>query len=165
MSDFLIRPATQNDVPGIAFVHYTSWIETYTGLVDDAYLKTLSVERSLKRAGNALENVTVAEMNGEIVGFCRRGACRDQDVPNCGEVVAIYILKKAQGMGIGRALIEEAPSALSAAGYAQCKLWALASNEHASGFYKKMGFTPDGDETFLQLGSPTRCIRFTRPLP
>lgn len=162
MSDFLIRPAAQSDVPGIAFVHYTSWIETYTGLIDDAYLKTLSVERQLKRAGNELENVTVAELNGEVVGFCRRGACRDRDASNCGEVMAIYILKKAQGMGIGRALMEEA---LSASGYTQCKLWALANNEHAAGFYKKMGFTPDGSETFLPLGSPARCIRFTRPLP
>ena len=165
MSDFLIRPATPNDVPGIAFVHYTSWIETYTGLIDDAYLKTLSVERSLKRAGNELENVIVAEFNGEVVGFCRRGACRDQDVSKCGEVMAIYILKKAQGMGIGRALMEKTLSTLSASGYTQCKLWALANNEHAAGFYKKMGFTLDGSETFLPLGSPARCIRFTRPLP
>ena len=145
MSDFLIRPANPNDVPGIAFVHYTSWIETYTGLIDDAYLKTLSVERQLKRAGNELENVTVAEMDGEIA--------------------TIYILKKAQGMGIGRALTEKALSMLSASGYMQCKLWALANNEHAAGFYKKMGFAPDGGETFLQLGSPARCIRFTRALP
>ena len=165
MSDFLIRPAAQSDVPGIAFVHYTSWIETYTGLIDDAYLKTLSVERQLKRAGNELENVTVAELNGEVVGFCRRGACRDQDASNCGEVMAIYILKKAQGMGIGRALMEKALSALSASGYTQCKLWALANNEHAAGFYKKMGFTPDGSETFLPLCSSARCIRFTRLLP
>lgn len=165
MSDFLIRPAAQSDVPGIAFVHYTSWIETYTGLIDDAYLKTLSVERQLKRAGNELENVIVAELNGEVVGFCRRGAYRDQDVSKCGEVMAIYILKKAQGMGIGRALMEKALSALSASGYTQCKLWALANNEHAAGFYEKMGFAPDGGETFLQLGSPARCIRFTRALP
>lgn len=165
MSDFLIRPANPNDVPGIAFAHYTSWVETYTGLIDDAYLKTLSVERQLKRAGNELENVTVAEMDGEIVGFCRRGAYRDQDVSKCGEVMAIYILKKAQGMGIGRALMEKALSMLSASGYTQCKLWALANNAHAAGFYKKMGFAPDGGETFLQLGSPARCIRFTRSLP
>ena len=104
-------------------------------------------------------------MDGEIVGFCRRGACRDQDASNCGEVMAIYILKKAQGMGIGRALTEKALSMLSASGYTQCKLWALANNEHAAGFYKKMGFAPDGGETFLQLGSPARCIRFTRSLP
>ena len=165
MSDFLIRPANPNDIPGIAFVHYTSWIETYTGLIDDAYLKTLSVERQLKRAGNELENVIVAELNGEVVGFCRRGAYRDQDVSKCGEVMAIYILKKAQGMGIGRALMEKALSSLSASGYTQCKLWALANNAHAAGFYKKMGFAPDGGETFLQLGSPARCIRFTRSLP
>ena len=150
MSDFLIRPANPNDVPGIAFVHYTSWIETYTGLIDDAYLKTLSVERQLKRAGNELENVT---------------ACRDEDASSCGEIATIYILKKAQGMGIGRALTEKALSMLSASGYTQCKLWALANNEHAAGFYKKMGFAPDGGETFLQLGSPARCIRFTRALP
>lgn len=165
MSDFLIRPANQDDVPGIAFVHYTSWIETYTGLIDDAYLKTLSVERQLKRTGNELETVTVAEMNGEVVGFCRRGACRDEDATNCGEIMAIYILKKAQGMGIGRALTEEALSALSASGYTQCKLWALANNERAAGFYKKMGFMPDGGEIFLQLGSPAKCLRFTRSLP
>lgn len=165
MSDFLIRPANPNDVPGIAFVHYTSWVETYTGLIDDAYLKTLSVERQLKRAGNELENVTVAEMDGEIVGFCRCGACRDEDASSCGEIATIYILKKAQGMGIGRVLTEKALSMLSASGYTQCKLWALANNEHAAGFYKKMGFAPDGGETFLQLGSPARCIRFTRALP
>ena len=57
------------------------------------------------------------------------------------------------------AMMEKALSALSAAGYTQCKLWALANNEHAAGFYKKMGFAPDGGETFLQLGSPARCIR------
>lgn len=157
MQSFTLRPADWEDLPAFKHIARTTLTEDIPALFDPNKL--------LEDKKIGFEYIMAAEQNGEIVGFCRRGACRDEDASSCGEIATIYILKKAQGMGIGRALTEKAISMLSASGYTQCKLWALANNEHAAGFYKKMGFAPDGGETFLQLGSPARCIRFTRALP
>lgn len=45
---FRIFPAAPGDIPTIAQLHYQCWIETYTGLIDQAYLDQLSPQRSRK---------------------------------------------------------------------------------------------------------------------
>lgn len=42
--NFLIREANFQDAQGIANVHVSSWIETYTGIVPESYLAELSKE-------------------------------------------------------------------------------------------------------------------------
>ena len=41
----MIRPATVDDAAAVAHVHVSSWRSTYRGLMPDAVLDSLSVER------------------------------------------------------------------------------------------------------------------------
>lgn len=102
----VLRAMTPADTDGKGFVHYQSWQETYAGLVDENYLARMSVEKCRAMAHRYPESTIVAELNGKIVGFSCYGPCRTPGCEGMGEVMAIYILKEAQGLGIGRKLMD-----------------------------------------------------------
>ena len=72
MNDFIIRKATINDSNGKGYVHYKSWIETYTGLFPDEIMEKSSLEqRSVKLAKEHPENTYVAFIvDQKIVRVC-----------------------------------------------------------------------------------------------
>ncbi|WP_404430830.1 GNAT family N-acetyltransferase [Sutcliffiella horikoshii] len=105
-----IRKAILSDKKGIAKVHVESWKTTYANIVPDEYLNNLTYESREQIWINSIPNggVYVAENNeGEIVGFSSGGKERSGKYDGFdGELYAIYILKKYQGQGIGKALIQ-----------------------------------------------------------
>ncbi|MBP3704989.1 MAG: GNAT family N-acetyltransferase [Clostridia bacterium] len=160
-----IRPATVEDAAAIGYVHYKSWQETYAGLVDPEFLASQTLERSVKNMEWAWKDICAAVYNGKIVGFCGCSAARDEDVgPTVGEVQGIYLLQEAQGIGLGRMLMEDALQRLRAAGYSEVILWVLKGNEKAIRFYEKAGFQPDGAEKTAVLGTPVTELRYRRRL-
>lgn len=160
-----IRPATAQDVPALALVHHTAWQETYTGLIDQAYLDARTVERSAKNMEIAWPTLHVAVCDDRVVGFSGHSASRDADVPPLtGEIQGIYLLRDFQHMGIGRALMEVALEYLRSAGYKRAYLWVLDSNAQAIRFYEKAGFHPDGATKTAVLGTPVTELRYIRDL-
>ena len=81
----------------------------------------------------------------------------------CGEVFAIYILKEAQGLGIGRKLMDAAFEKLSE--YDTIVIWVLKGNDHAFGFYEHYGFKYHGVEAPILIGTPNTELRliYRRP--
>lgn len=161
-----IRPATAQDVPALALVHHTAWQETYTGLIDQAYLDARTVERSAKNMEIAWPTLHVAVCDGRVVGFCGCGASRDEDLrqQNMGEIQGLYLLQAYQHLGLGRALMEVALEYLRSAGYKRAYLWVLDSNAQAIRFYEKAGFHPDGATKTAVLGTPVTELRYIRDL-
>jgi len=82
-----IRIATPDDAHGLAVMHIASWHETYTGLLPDKILSSLSVESRAAAWAKimqepATEHSTViylAEHQETIIGF---GSCGAQRVPS-----------------------------------------------------------------------------------
>ena len=70
----------------------------------------------------------------------------------CGEVYAIYILKEAQGLGIGRKLMDAAFEKLSE--YNTIVIWVLKGNTNAFGFYEHYGFRFHGTVAPIMIGTP-----------
>ncbi len=86
----------------------------------------------------------VAELGGKIVGFCGCGASRDADRKGFGVIDSIYILKGAQGLGIGKGLLDAAfRELLPGLGVT---VWAPKENRSAIGFFENYGFQADGAE-------------------
>lgn len=56
MSSLLIRKATVDDAERKGYVHFQSWIETYTGFFPDDIISNLSLERCVKLAREYPEN-------------------------------------------------------------------------------------------------------------
>ncbi|WP_404349413.1 GNAT family N-acetyltransferase [Sutcliffiella horikoshii] len=106
----IIRKGILSDTKGIAKVHVESWKTTYANIVPDEYFNKLTYESREQIWINSIPNggVYVAENNeGEIVGFSSGGKERSGKYDGFdGELYAIYILKKYQGQGIGKALIQ-----------------------------------------------------------
>jgi hypothetical protein len=91
-----IREVTQDtlsaDLPAIARVHLETWHTTYTGIVPQAYLDSLTFENRLERwqkhsANIGLERrLFVAVLDGQIVGFADCGKERNADPEFDGEL-------------------------------------------------------------------------------
>lgn len=154
-----IRDSRPEDADGKGYVHYTSWQETYPGLVDPEYLSRMRLERCQDLARRWPERTIVAELEGKIVGF----SCYGVNFSGQQEVFGLYLLKEAQGLGIGRRLMDAAMQKLDAD--QPIYLWVLKGNEHAIGFYEHYGFRLNGTEQEILLGTPNTELRmvFCRP--
>ena len=153
----IIRKATREDADGKGYVHYKSWIETYTGLFPDEVIKGLSLERSIDIAREHPENTYVAIVDDKIVGFSCYLESRDEDLLDYGEIMAIYILQQYQSRGIGRLLIKSCYEELSH--YSGISLWAFKSNLNAINFYESEGFIKDGKQKYLYGKEVIRMIK------
>ena len=160
--DFHLRPAVPADAPGCAYVHHTSWVETYSALLPASHWETDTLTKRVETWQRWLDrgaDATVAEVDGRVIGFAIAGASRrvgEHHPVRDRELFSLYTLAAHHGGGAGQALLEAAlPADIPA------QLWVAEENPRARAFYRRNGFTPDGaryrDET-LDLAE-VRLIR------
>lgn len=154
----IIKPMeSSSEIEGKAYVHWKSWQEAYRGLIDQAYLDSLTLDKCVKTAYQWPDNILVAKDGDKIIGFVAYGSCQDDALPETGEVFAIYVLSKYYGKKVGYALMQAALCALSE--YRQITLWVLKGNTRAIRFYEKCGFRFDGTEKPITLGEENTELR------
>lgn len=95
--------------------------------------------------------------NNMIIGFSCYVESRDSDLEDTGEIMAVYILKDYQGLGIGKRLMDACYKELS--NFSKLSLWVLRSNNKAVAFYKKQGFNADGKSKLLHGKEVIRMIK------
>ena len=142
---------TDAEIKGKAYVHRKAWQETYTGLIDRRYLDAMTLEKYERLAYRWRENVLIAKEGERVIGFCSYGKCRDDDLPDAGEITAIYVLAAYHGTGAGRVLME---AGLGELDYPRTAVWVLRENGRAVRIYEKLGFRFDGSEKEITLGTP-----------
>lgn len=155
-----IRKAVLEDASAIATVHVAAWKETYRGIVSDEVLNNLSIQRrtdqwlnSLSDGTHAYHRAFVAEVDNQVVGFASYGRPQVKDVNFDGELFAIYILKAAHKMGIGRLLVQSVVNGLRDMGSHSMMIWVLKDNP-ARGFYERLG-SEYLYERSIEIGSDT----------
>ena len=152
MSKFLIKEMeSEEEINGKAYVHYKSWHETYTHLVDSEYIKSITLEKCEKMAHKWRENILVAKDGEKVIGFVGYGACRDATLSEHGEVYAIYVLEEYHGLKVGYDLMNAALENLT--NYKKIAVWVLKDNRKAIRFYERYGFRFDGTDTEIMLGT------------
>lgn len=141
----VIRKATVEDASAIATVHVVAWKEAYRGIVADEFLDNLSIQRRTEQWTNSLSDEAhpyhrafVAEVNGQVVGFSSFGVPQIKDTGFDGELFAIYILKAAHKLGVGRLLVQAVVNGLREMGGRSMMVWVLKDNL-ARGFYERLG--------------------------
>ncbi len=140
----VIKPMeTHAEIRGKAFVHWKCWQEVYPGLVSQAYLDSLTLEKCEEIAFRWPDNILVAKDADRVVGFVGYGD-RGGEAPDTGEVFALYVLPEYHGTGVGQRLMEAALERLAT--YPQLCLWVLKDNGRAIRFYEKCGFHATGEE-------------------
>lgn len=145
-----LRQANPCDANRLAEIHVQSWIDTYTGLMPSELLDGLSVERRRQGWVSSLESrvylTDVVERQGNVVGFNCYGPTRDTDYQSneTGEILAIYLEKSSQGLGLGKVLFESSRGYFQSCKFTCFTLWVLESNTAARSFYEAMGMRPEG---------------------
>jgi GNAT superfamily N-acetyltransferase len=168
--DVQLRPAEPNDVLAVARVHVRSWQVAYRNLIPDDFLDALRPEDRAARYDFAASDVrkpwTILAVDGrDILGFATTSPSRDSDLPDHGELCALYVDPPHWGRGIGAALISAARARLSELGFRNALLWVLEGNVRAERFYRADLWTPDGvRRTDSRRGVTLHEVRYRRAL-
>ena len=128
------RMETDEEIRGKAYVHWRGWHDAYPGLVSDAYLEKLTLEKCEQMAFQWRENLLVAKDGERVVGFAGYGEAD----PDTGELFALYVLKEYWGTGVAQLLMQASLERLAA--YPKIALWMVKGNARAQRFYEKYGF-------------------------
>lgn len=124
----------------ISRIYEESWKFAYQGIVPQDYLDSIPTGRwadSLDREG--VNSIIVVE-NDELIGTSSYCRSRSPEFSDFGEIISIYLLPQYIGRGYGRPLLDAAVNELTALGFRDIFLWALAENQRARKFYEKNGF-------------------------
>lgn len=157
--NYVIRKGTKEDCKAIAHVVTIGWNETYKGIVPDWFLEELKsnekqrAEKMYTKFDSDNNNHLVLEIDNEVVGFVKYGDAQDEELNNCGEINALYIISKYKGNGFGRKLVEAAKKELKSLGFDKMIIACLKGNP-SNEFYKHIGGVYLKDGMFQRLSLP-----------
>lgn len=166
----LVRPAEPDDAIAVARVHVRSWQAAYRALLPDDYLDQLRPEDRAQRYNfsslDPLKPRTIVAVDaGVIHGFATTAPARELDMPDHGELCALYVDPDHWGRGIGMALVGSARARLLDLGFRHAVVWVLAGNVRAERFYRIDRWAPDGQRrTESVWGVTVDEIRYQRIL-
>jgi ribosomal protein S18 acetylase RimI-like enzyme len=169
----LLRPAQPADALAIARVHVRAWQHGYAGLLPASYLNQLrpqdrAEKYDLSHTDNSHPHTIVATDSNpgdQILGFATTRPSQESDLPNYGELTALYVDPDSWGRGIGVALVSAARAHLVSLGLKHAYLFTLVDNLRAQHFYKSDQWTPDGlTRTDTVWGAAVHVLRFQRNL-
>ncbi|MGB0498028.1 MAG: GNAT family N-acetyltransferase [Rubricella sp.] len=144
------RPATAPDAETIGTIHVEAWIESYSGVVPMRYLASLDPVEQAKRWHKRIVAGGLSIVLSGEEGFACAGPMRNADLARMGygtELHALYVVRAAQGMGLGRDLMQAALAPYDG----PFALWVLARNDKAIRFYERLGGKPIAEGRF-ELG-------------
>jgi GNAT superfamily N-acetyltransferase len=164
-----LRTGKDVDLKAVGVVHWRSRAAAYAHILKP---ETLASGGSAEALGEwwaerwkweqETHRLTVAERDGEIVGFTYAGP---SETPGAAELYAIHVVPELVGAGLGRRLMENALEQLPGIGGDRAVLWVLEANEWARRFYDRGGWVPDGETRVEAIsGEPVPQLRYTRPL-
>jgi GNAT superfamily N-acetyltransferase len=189
--DMLLRPAEPEDAMAVARVHVRSWQAAYRTLLPDDYLDQLRPEDrahsydfasldplkprtivavepgfpATRHSPTAIELDRKSGAEGLLHGFATTAPSRDLDLPDHGELWALYVDPAQWGRGIGAALVTAARARLFELGFRKAFLWVLAGNVRAERFYQIDQWAPDGvSRTDSVWGVTVNEVRYQRGL-
>jgi GNAT superfamily N-acetyltransferase len=131
----MLRDAQPMEIDRLAHIWYEGWQDAHASLVPDELKRLRTRESFRERLAQRLANTRVAELDGEIVGFC---TLRDD------ELYQLFIAAPARGTGIAAALVADAEMRLEEAGFATAWLGCAIGNDRAARFYEKCGWMRTG---------------------
>ncbi len=147
--DFEIREVRKEDLHDFMRVNTICWVESYRGIMDDAFLNKImdEIDLNAKRQEEEYDRVRIEEpdykrfllfVEGEAAGTCAVCRSRDERYPDAGELANIYLLDKVKKQGYGKLLFERAVDELKKSGYRDMIIGCLKDNP-ANAFYSHMG--------------------------
>ena len=157
MEDIIIRRVKEEDLPFVVDIQVEGWRTAYRGIIDDNTLDNMNKDAKLeKRRKDYDQNgFIVAEINDEIVGFCRY-VDNNSFSPNIEEIdcelMALYVKPELKFRGIGTKLFTFVVDEFKSKSKKKMIIWCLKDNEPSKRFYTKMGGTIVAEKRFEMDG-------------
>lgn len=157
-----IRVPTPADAGAIAEVHVQSWRESYGHLLHERFFDAAAVRSRIQMWTRALgmdrpgRKICVGELDGVLVGLALSLPARDDPPVHEAELMMIYLLRCAQGSGVGQMLLDGVIGDRSAA------LWMAQDNPRAMAFYRRNRFRPTGERRLDENLDDLAEIRMSR---
>jgi DNA-binding MarR family transcriptional regulator/GNAT superfamily N-acetyltransferase len=145
---FLLRSHRVGDMgwvtsrQGIAYAEEYGWDISYEALVAEI------CAQFVKSYDPAREHCWIAEVDGEPVGSVFLVRSTDK----VAKLRLLAVEKKARGLGLGRALVEQCIHAAREKGYTRMTLWTQSCLLAARGIYQQAGFRKVAEEKHHSFG-------------
>ena len=127
---------------GIAYAEEYGWDISYEALVAEI------CAQFIKAYDPAREHCWIAEVDGEPVGSVFLVKASDK----VAKLRLLAVEKKARGLGVGRALVEQCIRAAREKGFSKMTLWTQSCLLAARGIYKQAGFRKVAEEKHHSFG-------------
>jgi len=154
MDKLIIRKATILDAKDILDINIESWKKTYNNIFPKEYLDNLdnNYDVSLNKIKNRIQQgkSLVAQLNGQVVGFCNYGVSKKEQFATYGEIYSLYVRNTYVKKGIGTKLFDAAVNELRKE-YNKIIVCCLKENS-SNQFYVKMNCEKIGECDFLLNG-------------
>lgn len=144
MDNIKVRNIKKEDIPQVVNIQICGWKSAYKGIIDDNYLANMNPNEKIKMREKDYKETRfiVAEINNEIVGFCRftDNMEKTPETPEVDcELRALYVKPELKHNGIGKKMFQYAVNEFKNMGKTKMVLWCLKDNALARRFYEKMG--------------------------
>ncbi len=143
MNEIIIRKAKIEDIEAISTIQVRSWQTAYREIIDNEYLDSMDIESRIEKRKKDFNQYgfIVAELNNEVVGFCRYDYCNNEekeDNVDC-ELNALYVKPEMKRNGIGKKLMQYVIDEFKNTKKRKMVLWCLKENYPSIAFYEAMG--------------------------
>jgi ribosomal protein S18 acetylase RimI-like enzyme len=165
----IIRAAQVPDAEAIARARVAAWRAAYRGLMPDSYLDRADLQDTeAEQIRNRLRDiepparVSVAELGGQIMGYCAYGCEPGGNAALAsGAIYDLYVHPDAWRRGVGRRLLADATEHFRAQGFGEATLFVFEENRRARTFYERAGWRPDGHrEIYERAGFSRPVLRY-----
>jgi L-amino acid N-acyltransferase YncA len=169
MAKAQVRRASMDDAEMIAQLHVDAWRESYASLMPPEALSLLNVDEQAERwrdifrrcQGDGASAVFLAYDEADSpCGFAACGRQRGPRLAEAGfpvEFSTLYLLRRAQRRGLGRAMMSAMAKHLIAEGYSKASAWVFRDYPSARRFHETLGGERtgiDGEWTVLGVTLP-----------
>ncbi|MDJ0825477.1 MAG: GNAT family N-acetyltransferase [Rhodobacter sp.] len=149
----MIRPATKADLPAIRDLQIASWRRTYRGILSDSFLgdplaEVLTQRWSASPGRNWL--IDTAWDADALTGFVAIDRAHDGGP----YIDNLHVAAKAQGRGLGRALMAHAAATLAAEDHRTLWLTVIRENTATRAFYRRQGGAEGPEQAERIYGQP-----------
>ena len=151
----------EDDRSAVSRIYERSWKYAYRDIIPQAYLDALTEGQWIRKLDNPEWSSMVCIENGEYIGTGSFSRSRDEQYPEAGEVISIYLLPEYTGKGYGRKLLAAMMEEMKQRCFREVFLWVLEENSRAGTFYEQYGFLRTEDYMNIVIGGKElREIRY-----
>ncbi len=141
MKKIIIRNIEEKDIPDVVDIQIRGWQTAYKNIIDEKFLQSMDREKKIEKQKQEYKNTSfiVAELAGQVVGYCRYLENNDYQQNIDCEIRALYVKPELKYQGIGSQLVTFVINEFKQKNKTKMIIWCLKENEPSKKFYTKMG--------------------------